>query len=505
MSSSSSSQLAHLSSLAYYSDPSEHLRALGLHLVASGETGFTSYYIADGPDPATWRYFHPSSNPQSTNAGTVTHRSEPHVDIASPENAKRKGMKMTRFVITRGVAWSRPSVDSQLLWRQLSKFWPITIEIPAKTGQPSKKSGGSVVAHAGIKEIADEIYDLVTPHLAVDLRRKGISTVRFGGHSMGGSVALLLLTRLQKEGGLKPTPKSPTEPCDDDTWQAVPGVSVHTFGSPPVLAQAEVQEEGGVGWASRLMPRWTDWTANQPGVNVKELRPISQSTPSSSFPTHTASSPTPPTQNGSATGKEHFGRSRAAIAGDQIRSGGSDAVPPRGSEPPFRGVIEGLVGGNKMSQTETVRLDLSAGGSASPVVPPVTIPVFPPDSANGSLPGRGQRFSPKNLSAAEPLVATPPTCGIQNVLGLPPGSVQAYVQDQDIVARAGLAADPLYGLAMNFGWVKAVLELRERVLGSGGVLTAERFLFQTAGEIHFMHSKGKPRAFYVYSASFETY
>ena len=68
--------------------------------------------------------------------------------------------------------------------------------------------------------------------------------------------------------------------------------------------------------------------------------------------------------------------------------------------------------------------------------------------------------------------------------------MQAYVQDQDIVARAGLAADPLYGLAMKIGLVKAALELREWVLGSGGVLSAERFLFQTAGEVHFMRTKG---------------
>lgn len=188
--------MSRLSNLVYLPDPAIELQADGFRLIAAGKTPFTSFFVADRASPV-------------------------NSCSASVSDAVTDNVTWTRFVITRGVAWSNPSVDSRQMWIKLSTFWPVKFE------KDFIAPSIDLVAHAGVYDIAKEVFQKIGHYLTFDSELGKISSVQFGGHSLGGSLALLLMlmarSRLDTFNG-----------CRDLTYYV--NMKVHTFGSPPVLA-----------------------------------------------------------------------------------------------------------------------------------------------------------------------------------------------------------------------------------------------------------------------------
>ncbi|CAI7789602.1 unnamed protein product [Closterium sp. NIES-54] len=177
----SASQMARLSALVYHRDPAPHVSALGLTLRACQQTPFTAYMVVDSPP------------------------------------CPREGGR-TRYVIARGVAVDRSEVDVGRLWRQLLQVRPVHLE------RALTPPGVELLVHGGVHAIAEDVYRGVLPLLAADMRREGITHLRFGGHSLGGSLALLLMLMFHLRA---PNTRADASPLH---------LSAHTFGSFPVLA-----------------------------------------------------------------------------------------------------------------------------------------------------------------------------------------------------------------------------------------------------------------------------
>lgn len=175
-------QLSWLCGLVYHSNPESKLKNESYIPIASAETPFTRYLILDKPIK-----------------GNVTNKSQEPL--------------YERHVITRGVAWGQPGVDSPLMWRQLSRFWPT-------------RFSSDLAVHSGIFDMAKDCYSHIKPFLLIPNESGRIASFHFCGHSLGGSIALLLMLQMELEArklGLK----SPIHHFN---------TSVYTFGSPPVLA-----------------------------------------------------------------------------------------------------------------------------------------------------------------------------------------------------------------------------------------------------------------------------
>eukprot|EP00270_Netrium_digitus_P009607 TRINITY_DN2929_c0_g2_i1.p1 TRINITY_DN2929_c0_g2~~TRINITY_DN2929_c0_g2_i1.p1 ORF type:complete len:313 (-),score=87.24 TRINITY_DN2929_c0_g2_i1:718-1656(-) len=305
--------MTHLSGLVYKSEPMPFLRALGYDVIASGSNPYTSYFVADKMNP---------SSPSSFSSTSL-------VDVT-----------WTRYVIARGVPWGRPGIDERRIWRQLSQFWPVEFggqDVP-------------LIAHKGVKAMAEELFEEVIGSILFNAGQKKISNIYFGGHSLGGSLALLLMLLLrqhQQQVGRK--------------WPTIPHLSVHTFGSPPVLASSPTKP------------------------------PILQHSPAIWL--------------------------------------SSSVVAP----------------------LEWSSMDKHPGRTT-------------PRIANGGMKGQASR--------------TEKDVGMEM-------EVNVFVHDRDIIARAFLTEDPIYVLAMKSEWLRTVLELRQ-FFGGDGLLTGERFLYQTLGTLHYM-------------------
>lgn len=146
------------------------VRREGFTLMAEGETNCTRWYVCD----------------------------------------KRAGEATThRWVIVRGAAWNNEKVDRVRLSTQIGKAWPS----PLHEG----KNAPPVVVHTGVKEMADEFWPDVSPWIT---STPSGAQLCFAGHSLGGSMAMLLMAWSKLRLGVDPRAM---DPC----W---------TFGSPPVLA-----------------------------------------------------------------------------------------------------------------------------------------------------------------------------------------------------------------------------------------------------------------------------
>ena len=146
------------------------VRREGFTLMAEGETNCTRWYVCD----------------------------------------KRAGEATThRWVIVRGAAWNNEKVDRVRLSTQIGKAWPS----PLHEG----KGAAPVVVHTGVKEMADEFWPDVSPWIT---STPNGAQLCFAGHSLGGSMAMLLMAWSKLRLGVDPRAM---DPC----W---------TFGSPPVLA-----------------------------------------------------------------------------------------------------------------------------------------------------------------------------------------------------------------------------------------------------------------------------
>lgn len=102
-------------------------------------------------------------------------------------------------VILRGVHWSAPDIDARQLWTSLMNAWPA----PFAAGHTYPE--GSLLAHPGVAKIVEALYSDIAPHLQ-GLLQQG-RRITFAGHSLGGSLGLLLLALVILRGGAQPERK----------------------------------------------------------------------------------------------------------------------------------------------------------------------------------------------------------------------------------------------------------------------------------------------------------
>lgn len=121
--------------------------------------------------------------------------------VADSTVEKRK----IRHVILRGVVWNDDEVDRVSLMQRLATIWPRVVE-----------NSESLQCHSGVYQIAEEVWTAVLPY--IQSRPTG-SSLCFAGHSLGGSLALILASFARLKLSIPPAAILP----------------IHLFGSPPVM------------------------------------------------------------------------------------------------------------------------------------------------------------------------------------------------------------------------------------------------------------------------------
>ncbi|GAQ86974.1 hypothetical protein KFL_003230190 [Klebsormidium nitens] len=245
--------MARLSNICYVPEPQEQLEELGLKLVAKGKTYFTAWYIADGPDLSKVQEKAPlGSVGAHALSGQVREGEGSEGGARSGDGSAERGQnpgRRIRYILTHGVRWGAADLDSGRMWHQIMNCWPVDFPPPttpnrsATSSEGLKSSAGSppqegLVAHQGVLEIAEEVYSGVQPWLG-GVEKGEVSAIRFGGHSLGGSVAILLMLLAKSRHVLAPGQ-----------------VSAHAYGAPAALARRSVAEKKGrAAHSSRAPPR----------------------------------------------------------------------------------------------------------------------------------------------------------------------------------------------------------------------------------------------------------
>ena len=67
-------------------------------------------------------------------------------------------------------------------------------------------------------------------------------------------------------------------------------------------------------------------------------------------------------------------------------------------------------------------------------------------------------------------------------LDMPTSSMRSFVLEGDVIPRAMLSSDPSFTLLKRWSVVRAGLQLRETLFGSGVPLSSSRFLFDSVGD-----------------------
>ena len=153
-----------------------------------------------------------SSSPSGASASSrddapPADRQSADADSDSDSESERGGGVVTqRWFIVRGAAWNDDAVDSLQLSANIAKMWPA----PLHPAVP-------VVCHAGVSEMTEAFWPEIAP-----LAASAPATARlcFAGHSLGGSMATLLMAWTKLRLGVDPARMDPAI----------------TFGSPPTLA-----------------------------------------------------------------------------------------------------------------------------------------------------------------------------------------------------------------------------------------------------------------------------
>ena len=68
-------------------------------------------------------------------------------------------------------------------------------------------------------------------------------------------------------------------------------------------------------------------------------------------------------------------------------------------------------------------------------------------------------------------------------LDMPASSVRSFVMEGDVIPRAMLSSDPSFTLLKRWSVVRAGLQLRETLFGSGVPLSPSRFFFDSIGDV----------------------
>ena len=130
-------------------------------------------------------------------------------DDASLKNGGSRRVLTRRWFIVRGAAWNDADVDSVRLSTQIARAWPA----PLHAGVP-------VVCHAGVAEMTEQFWPEMEPWIEDAAQNHPNASLSFTGHSLGGSMATLLMAWALHRCGVDPARMEPAR----------------TFGSPPVLA-----------------------------------------------------------------------------------------------------------------------------------------------------------------------------------------------------------------------------------------------------------------------------
>lgn len=208
---------------------------------------------------------HAPNHASSTTSSSCSSQDDPGSACHTPSQRRR-------FVFIRGVHWAAPDADTRATLTTLGRFWPSPFAPTLTTPQ------GALVAHSGVAELAADLYDQLKEHLqpadgpvngapaaaehasntpqnsttsqASQAQTGALShslsqsqshpvsqagsvdtpsaanpchasplTIAFAGHSLGGALGSLVLA-LSALNGLRP----PSQ------------LTLHTFGSPPVLS-----------------------------------------------------------------------------------------------------------------------------------------------------------------------------------------------------------------------------------------------------------------------------
>ena len=168
---------------AIYEDTLPRTRALSQTIVARGVTQDIAWMVTD----------------------SVANRSSFN-DENSESMATAETPILVRTITIRGYDASDDTIDRELLLNRICTATPRPI-----------KRGTGVRVHAGLLEIAEAIFEDVKQYINWTAPTHKIV---FNGHSVGGSLSLLLLLLMRKEQGA------------DFTRNKV--LKVYTFGSPPV-------------------------------------------------------------------------------------------------------------------------------------------------------------------------------------------------------------------------------------------------------------------------------
>ena len=182
----------------------------GFVLRAQGVTPCTRWFVCDKlePAPAGDDAEEPSTSESTSESSTESSTSSASSTTSTPSRVTQ------RWVIVRGAAWNDELVDRVKLSTQIARAWPA----PLHPGVP-------VVCHAGVAEMTDAFWPEVAPLLE---SLPPTASLCCAGHSLGGSMATLLMAWSALRLGVHPTRMEPAR----------------TFGSPPVLAAD--------GWAARV-------------------------------------------------------------------------------------------------------------------------------------------------------------------------------------------------------------------------------------------------------------
>lgn len=184
---------------AIYEDTVPRTRALGQTIVARGTTEDVAWMVTDAIANRT--------SFQTTPAKTTRGGRNNNNRASGDNNNNDDGPSfVVRTITIRGFDASDESVDRELLVNRICTAAPVPI---------NSKSG--VLVHSGLLEIARAVYRDVKQY--IDWTAPSDKIV-FNGHSVGGSISLLLLFLMIKDYGV------------DFVKETV--VRVYTFGSPPV-------------------------------------------------------------------------------------------------------------------------------------------------------------------------------------------------------------------------------------------------------------------------------
>jgi pimeloyl-ACP methyl ester carboxylesterase len=162
----------------------------------------TTWYLAYGTIPES------SSNANNTSPSSSPSSSSP--SSTSPSSSPRL------YLFLRGVAWrANPDFSDNInLWYSISlKSFP----------QPfyPDHTSSNIEVHSGILELAEQVWNQVAPHIEQfrqnNNKKSNCNGMVFAGHSLGGSIALLLAAKARLHDRL-------------DVRECI------TFGSPPVLS-----------------------------------------------------------------------------------------------------------------------------------------------------------------------------------------------------------------------------------------------------------------------------